>query len=321
MLYSADFLNDYPLVVCYYTINTMYEQEVNDLIKSLETFKISYRIYGIFSFGSWLFNTGYKAEFMQIMMEKYNIPLVWLDADSVIYNTPTLFKELKIKDIHCCVRIRGDNKSPNLHSAIIYFNNDNEGKQIIKDWVLQSKINMYKVWDQMCLEYVFLKNPEMFALFPLTYSKKAKKRGTRIILQKQISNVSVNVIDNDKDTLMYICSHERIIKYVHENIKDNDFNIDTIQNIGKMYIEENNITNLKCNFNPYIFLFSYFEYTQKFISKELYSPDVEIKNYVDFESIYIFYIKNKYKLGLFPQKYAINHYYACDLLHSFLHST
>ena len=321
MLYSASFDNDYPLVVCYYTINTMYEEEVKHLIKSLEKFKISYRIYGIFSLGSWLYNTGYKAEFMKIMMEKYNVPLVWLDADSIIYNTPSLFKELKMKNVHCCVRIRGDIKNPNLHSAIIYFNNDIEGKKIIEDWVSQCKSNMYQVWDQMCLEYVFIKNPEMFELFPRSYAKKAKKSGQRVILQKQISNVSVDVIDNDKDILTYICSHDEAIKYIHENINEDEFKVDIIQNLGSQYIQEHGSeTNNEYNFNPYIFLFSYFEYTHKYISKEHYSPNVEIKKYFDFESLFIFYIKNKYKLKLLPKKYAINHYYACELLHSFLHS-
>lgn len=318
MLYTADFKNDYPIVVCYFTINTMYEQEVRNLKESLNKYKISYKIYGIFSFGTWLHNTGYKAEFMQIMMKKFDVPLIWLDADSIVNRTPILFTDFKKKDVHCCVRIRGDIKTPNLHSAIIYFNNDNKGKQIIEDWVYQCKINMYKVWDQMCLEYVYIKDPKLFELFPRPYAKKSKKSGKRVIAQKQISNISIDTIDKNKDILMYVCSHEKVIEFLHKSLKYDDFNVDNISNIAKVYIEENNLTDLQYNFNPYIFLFSYFEHTKKYISKELYNSNVDINTYIDFNSLYVFYIKNKYKLKLLKNKYDIDHYYACELLHCFL---
>lgn len=316
MLFSNNLENTkYPLVICYYTINTIYEKEVQNLIKSLNKFKIPYKIYGIFSLGSWLLNTGFKAEFTQIMMEKNDTHLIWLDADSMVYNTPHLFVDLKNADETCCVRIKGNITEPNLNSSVIYFNNKIDSKNIINDWVMECKKHNYQIWDQKCLENVFMKNPSLYSLFPLTYAKKSKKTGKRVIMLNQISNISVDIIDNEKDVLRFICSKIEIISYIHDNLSYENMTKENIINLNESVYNKSSKT---YSFNPYIFLLTYPNMLHQFVFKEKYNSNINIKDYIDFEGIYLYYIKNKLKLKLQSSKYNLDHFFATDVLHSYL---
>jgi hypothetical protein len=81
-------------IISYYTVDTGYEKEVENLIDSLELFRLSYVIVGIRSLGSWQKNTHYKVQFIKEMLKKFKQPLVFLDADAVVKQDPVLFNDL-----------------------------------------------------------------------------------------------------------------------------------------------------------------------------------------------------------------------------------
>src|SRR5690348_12544495 len=87
----------FPLVVSFYTKDTYYQWEVQNLIASCEKFKVEHYVEGIPSFGSWELNCAYKPFFIHQMLQKFKRPLFWLDADAVFVRKPeglALFQEV-----------------------------------------------------------------------------------------------------------------------------------------------------------------------------------------------------------------------------------
>lgn len=317
----------YPPIVCYFTIGTYYEVLIKKLITSLERFKINYVCYGILSYHSWLLNTGYKAEFIKYMCKKLKTCFIWLDADSCIFHEPGLFKDwLKSSlDSECSkqsigVYLRDKFPNVNLNSSIIYFKNDTICKFLVNEWCKTVVKHKYQVWDQKCLEYVYVKYHENFFTIPKAYAKKKEKKGIHIICQYQISNKIQDKIDCSSDPLRYICSNNKLIEDV--NTKEVTA-LEDLENYGKSLLLmklENINTNENSeftevlrkdlySFNPYIFAANYIEYIDKFKSKESCKLHV-----IDINKVYMFYILNKNKLNLSPNKYNLDHYFAIDLL-------
>ena len=75
-------------VVSYYTVNTPYEKEVQNLIASLDRFQIPHDIRGIESKGGWQSNTMFKAQFLKQMLDEVPGAIVWMDADATVEKSP-----------------------------------------------------------------------------------------------------------------------------------------------------------------------------------------------------------------------------------------
>ena len=299
----------YPVVISYYTIDTVYELEVQKLMASLDTFKIPYQIYGVPTLGSWLNNTGFKAEFVRDVMKIVDRPCVWLDADCEVVKEPVLFTQLLERKVSISVYIRGDDNEPNLNSSTIYFGNDTFCKETVESWVDEMKKSDYRIWDQKCLEFVYKRNPEKFHKIPPEYAKKAKmgKKKTSVIFQNNISTTTRgSIIDTEIDVLRYICSHDEL---VHNAVKlmPKDW-----ESHGKMHYE----THCKDNkmgmykFNPFIFIANYPEYISKFLEQTNMSKRISL------DRVYHFYIENKKELGLGMNPKGMNHFEACEILKS-----
>ena len=82
------------IIVCYYTQNTGYECEVQNLIYSLDALNLNYDLHAIDTLGSWKRNTDYRPVFLQQMLRKHNQPLLWIDADARVYKHPDLCNNL-----------------------------------------------------------------------------------------------------------------------------------------------------------------------------------------------------------------------------------
>jgi len=78
-----------------FTVDTPYEQEVQILKKSLDKFGIKHELVGIESRGSWEKNTQVKPFVIKAIMEKYDMDVVWIDADAELLKMPTFFDKVK----------------------------------------------------------------------------------------------------------------------------------------------------------------------------------------------------------------------------------
>ena len=143
-------------VVAYYTLNTPYEEEVENLRSSLKYFNIDHHIKGIQNLGNWYRNTQYKANFIQEMLDKFKgQDLLYTDADSIIRQSLVLFK-----DIECDIAVRYlkwkyNKLGPDgqLASGTIYFSNNDKVKEVVRRWIGKHK-GESKLYDQVTLQQV-----------------------------------------------------------------------------------------------------------------------------------------------------------------------
>src|SRR5579872_3889653 len=80
----------FPIVVSYFTRNTLYEKDAEQLQLSCERAGLEYRIEGIDSFGKWHEHVCYKPHFILKMLQELKRPLLWVDADAEIVQKPPL---------------------------------------------------------------------------------------------------------------------------------------------------------------------------------------------------------------------------------------
>ena len=79
-----------PTIISFFTKDTIYEKEVQELIESCKNLHLDYIIEGIEDLGSWQKNCCQKPLFIQKCLQKTKRPLLWVDADGIILKTPFL---------------------------------------------------------------------------------------------------------------------------------------------------------------------------------------------------------------------------------------
>ena len=84
-----------PIIICYYTKDTGYENEIENLITSCEKFSLPYVVDAIDSLGTWEKNCCYKPRYILDKITSLKRPVLWLDADCVVVQKPTLFDSLE----------------------------------------------------------------------------------------------------------------------------------------------------------------------------------------------------------------------------------
>jgi hypothetical protein len=79
--------------------------------------------------GSYASNCLRKPKFILECLEKFNQPIIWIDADSKINKLPIEFDTIS-EDIACVEKANGCPES-----ALIYFANTDKAKNFIKTWI------------------------------------------------------------------------------------------------------------------------------------------------------------------------------------------
>jgi len=143
--------------VSYYT--DLYALEAEELIKTLDHFKLSYEVDNRPQLGSWERNTQYKAPFILEKL-KQNHSVIWTDADSRIRQYPELFETLD-----CDVAFfffydhtwklppqsKLDQSIPDmegyLQSGTMYFKNTPNTIKLVEEWVRLNEED-HTQWDQ-----------------------------------------------------------------------------------------------------------------------------------------------------------------------------
>lgn len=77
-------------IVSFYTENSIYEKEVEDLRSSCEHLKLNFTIEKRASLGDWEQNCSQKPQFLLECLKRFHTPLLWVDADGIILKKPEL---------------------------------------------------------------------------------------------------------------------------------------------------------------------------------------------------------------------------------------
>ena len=121
------------MVVGYYTVNTPYEEEAQNLFRSLNKLGLSHDISGVETLGNWQANTRFKAGFMLDMLIKWpNHRLLYVDCDAVIHSSPDLFKNYS-----CDIAVRWQDfrwRQNECLSGTIYMENNERTRRICELW-------------------------------------------------------------------------------------------------------------------------------------------------------------------------------------------
>ncbi len=121
------------MVVGYYTVNTPYEEEAQNLLNSLNKLGLNHDISGVKTLGNWQANTRFKAGFMLDMLIKHpNHRLLYVDCDAVVHQSPDLFRNYS-----CDIAVRWQDfrwRKNECLSGTIYMENNDRTKRICELW-------------------------------------------------------------------------------------------------------------------------------------------------------------------------------------------
>lgn len=169
----------FPIIISFYTTDTLYQLEVQNLIASCKKFHIPHHIEGVSSYGSWELNCAYKPFFIHKMLRELKRPVLWVDADGVFKKQP---EELSVFSKDFAVRINEtipiDHPS-HVISSTIYANYTPGADRLLRLWAqyCHQEINRIgrqeEFWDQIALRDALFSqdNPASFASLPLSYTK------------------------------------------------------------------------------------------------------------------------------------------------------
>lgn len=147
----------FPLIVSYYTRDTLYQFDVKGLIESCEKWGLAYHIEPIESFGSWELNCSYKPFFLLSKLYEFKRPLFWVDVDGVFLKRPKILPEFTVD---LAVRINSSvalDHPSRVISNSVFVNNTQEAELLLKLWArlcyqaLSDPDRREEYWDQVGL--------------------------------------------------------------------------------------------------------------------------------------------------------------------------
>lgn len=151
----------FPTVISFYTENTPYEKEVEGLIATCKKFDIPYSIDPLPNFGSWEKNCCFKPKYIQKKLSMLQKPVLWLDADAIIYQKPTLFETFDAD-----IALHSNTELPDTHpskvnSGTLFFNSTPKAHDLLAKWDEETELLLEtdsEPWDQVSLRNVLLKS-------------------------------------------------------------------------------------------------------------------------------------------------------------------
>lgn len=168
-------------VVSFFTVDTLYEKEVEHLIKSLDKFQISYRIFAIKAASDvWVEVCQIKPHIIKMVLDSTERNVCWLDADSTLVRDP-----LFLKNPPPGFAAFGHQKRPNEYmSGTVLFRADDDARELVRQWIdLQEQPeHIGKSWDQAVMSLVFVDNANKVGVLPPEYLKKFDKKGANPIV-------------------------------------------------------------------------------------------------------------------------------------------
>jgi hypothetical protein len=166
------------IVVAYFTENTGYADEIQNLATSLKRFGIPTDLVGIPNQGSWQANTHYKPYFIkQMLIRHYPKDILYLDADARVQQHPALFDHVNF-DLGVSYWTNKQESTKEflrieLNSSVIYCANNAKIFELIERWIACCFQNP-NIWDQRIFQYVIQESEDLnlrLEKLPPTYCK------------------------------------------------------------------------------------------------------------------------------------------------------
>lgn len=169
----------FPIVISFYTKDTFYQLEVQNLIESCEKFGIAHQIEGIPSFGSWEVNCAYKPFFIHRKLQELKQPVFWVDADGIFVQKPSLLEQFS-QDFATRINEELDMDHPSrVISSTIFANYTLAADRLLRQWAQNCQQDVTRserteeFWDQMALRDTLYRGDHgaSFASLPGAYTK------------------------------------------------------------------------------------------------------------------------------------------------------
>jgi hypothetical protein len=169
----------FPRVISFYTADTPYQLEIQNLIASCNRFAVSIDVEAVESFGSWELNCAFKPFFILKKLNEYKQPVLWVDADGVF----TCFPEW-IEAFNADISVRINESLPASHpskviSSTLFVNYNSNAIECMHAWAKESARQLLdpsrkeEFWDQIALRDVLFSDKNRFNIagLPLSYAK------------------------------------------------------------------------------------------------------------------------------------------------------
>jgi hypothetical protein len=116
--------------------STFYKDSGLKLKKRIEILGGKIYLQELMSLGNYAANCLRKPKFILDCLQKFNQPIIWIDADSVVNSLPIELDNIS-EDVACVVKANGCPES-----ALIYFNNTEKSKQFINSWIAGCSVTL-----------------------------------------------------------------------------------------------------------------------------------------------------------------------------------
>lgn len=182
------------IIISFFTRETEYENEVQNLIASLKKLNLTYAIYSVPNLGNWCKNAQYKAKVILYALQRYrDYNIVYVDADAIIQQNPILFEIIQ-EDFACHFK-----NGKELLSGTLFFKNCTKIYKLVQHWIDENTKHPL-VWDQRNLANELKQHTEIVTLnLPPQYTQifdTMKNCGTPVIEHFQASRRFKARIDN-----------------------------------------------------------------------------------------------------------------------------
>jgi hypothetical protein len=173
-------MKQFPLIVSYYTKETVYQLEVQNLLASCDKWNLRHCVESIPSFGSWERNCAYKPMFLLQKLHQFREPIFWVDADAVFFKKPEILPTVFQADIALRINAEYPDDHPSkIMSGSLYVNATLEAERVLKSWAkecleqLSDPQRTEELWDQIVLRDVLKKNIAEAKIdsLPLAYTR------------------------------------------------------------------------------------------------------------------------------------------------------
>ncbi len=116
-------------LISFYTKNTIYEKEIEDLISSCKALQIDHYIEAREDLGCWEKNCSQKPLFIYECLKRFKEPLLWVDADGIVLKKP----DLNLKDFDLGLYFNNI-KTRHARNATIYVSPTTASEQFLSLW-------------------------------------------------------------------------------------------------------------------------------------------------------------------------------------------